>query len=31
VAHVQGFRPVITGLLESEEYLQKFGTDQVPA
>jgi hypothetical protein len=31
VAHVQGFRPVITGLLESEEYLQKFGTDRVPA
>lgn len=31
VAHVHGFKPVITGLIESEEYTQKFGTDRVPA
>ena len=31
VAEVQGFQPVITGLIESEEYTQKFGTDRVPA
>lgn len=31
VAHVFGFQPVITGLIESEEYAQKFGTERVPA
>jgi hypothetical protein len=31
VARVHGFKPVITGLLESEEYTQKFGTDKVPS
>lgn len=31
VAQAQGFRPVITGLLECEEYQQKFGTDRVPS
>jgi hypothetical protein len=31
VAQAHGFPPVITGLIESEEYAQRFGTDRVPA
>lgn len=31
VAQVHGFQPIITGLLESEEYRQKFGMDRVPS
>jgi hypothetical protein len=31
IAYAHGFHPVITGLIESEEYSQKFGEDRVPA
>ncbi len=30
ISRVHGFRAVISGLLDSQEYNQKFGTDRVP-